>query len=72
MLQMAFHVYQFTREVIRITKIYNLLCVGCMVREILTKGHPKVVGSNFQQHPIFMNDTSNYSSQLAHFKNVYF
>ena len=42
MLQMTFHVYQITREVIRITKIYSLLCVGCMVREILTKGHPKV------------------------------
>ena len=41
-LQIAFHVYQITREVIRITKIYSLLCVGCMVREILTKGHPKV------------------------------
>ena len=42
MLQMTFHVYQITREVIRITKIYSLLCVGCMVREILTKGYPKV------------------------------
>ena len=42
MLQMTFHVYQITREVIGITKIYSLLCVGCMVREILTKGHPKV------------------------------
>ena len=42
MLQMTFHVYQITREVIGITKIYTLLCVGCMVREILTKGHPKV------------------------------
>ena len=42
MLQMAFHVYQITREVIRITKKYSSLCVGCMVREILTKGHPKV------------------------------
>ena len=41
-LEMAFHVYQITREVIRITKIYSLLCVGCMVREILTKGHRKV------------------------------
>ena len=28
MLQMTFHVYQITREVIRITKIYSLLCVG--------------------------------------------
>ena len=27
-----------TREVIGITKIYSLICVGCMVREILTKG----------------------------------
>ena len=42
MLQMTFHVYQITREVIRITKIYSLPCVGCMVREILTKGHQKV------------------------------
>ena len=42
MLQMTFHVFQITREVIRITKIYSLLCIGCMVREILTKGHPKV------------------------------
>ena len=42
MLQMTFHVYQITREVIRITKIHNLLCVGCMVREILMKDHPKV------------------------------
>ena len=42
MLQMTFHVYQITREIIRIAKIYSLLCVGCMVREILTKGHPKV------------------------------
>ena len=42
MLQMTFHVYQITHEVIRITKIYSLLCVGCMVREILTKSHPKV------------------------------
>ena len=42
MRQMTFHVYQITREVIRITKIYSLLCVGCMVREILTKCHPKV------------------------------
>ena len=42
MLQMTCHVYQITREVIRITKIYSLLCVGCMVKEILTKGHPKV------------------------------
>ena len=42
MLQMAFHVYQITREVIRITKIYSLLCAGCMAREILAKGHLKV------------------------------
>ena len=42
MLQVAFHIYQITREVIRITKIYSLLCIGCMVREIFTKGHPKV------------------------------
>ena len=28
MLQMTFRVYQITREVIRITKIYSLLCVG--------------------------------------------
>ena len=36
MLKMAFHVglYQITREVTRITNIYSLLCVGCMVREI--------------------------------------
>ena len=42
MLQVTFHVYQITREAIRITKIYSLLCVGCMVRKILTKGHLKV------------------------------
>ena len=42
MIQMTFHVYQITSKVIRITKIYSLLCVGCMVKEILTKGHPKV------------------------------
>ena len=42
MLQMTFHVHQITREVIRIRRIYSLLCVGWMVREILTKGHPKV------------------------------
>ena len=42
MLQITFYVYQITREAIRITKIYSLLCVGCMVWEILTKGHPKV------------------------------
>ena len=42
MLQMTFHVYQITREVVRITKIYSLLWVGCMVRETLTTGHPKV------------------------------
>ena len=42
MLLMTFHVYQITREVIRITKIYSLLCVGCMVRGILSKGHPEV------------------------------
>ena len=42
MLQMTFHVYQITREVKRITKIYSLLWVGCMLREVLTKGHPKV------------------------------
>ena len=42
MLQMTFRVYQITCEVARITKIYSLLYVGCMVREILTKGHPKV------------------------------
>ena len=42
MLQMIFHAYQITLEVVRITKIYSLLCVGCMIREILTKGHPKV------------------------------
>ena len=42
MLEMTFHVYQITPEIIRTTKIYSLLCVGCMVREILTKGHPKV------------------------------
>ena len=41
-LQMTFHAYQIAREVIMITKIYSLLCVGYMVREILTKGHPKV------------------------------
>ena len=56
MLQMTFHVYQITREVIRITKIYSLLCVGCMVKGNLTKGQ---VGSSFQQHPISMNDMSN-------------
>ena len=39
-----------------------------MVREILTKGQ---VGSNFQQHPICMNDISNYSSQLVHSKYIY-
>ena len=42
MLETTFHVYQITRDVIRTTKIYSFLCVGCMVREILTKGHPKV------------------------------
>ena len=43
MLQMTFHIYQITLEVIRIKKnIYSLLCVGFMVMEILTKGHPKV------------------------------
>ena len=42
MLQMTFYVYQITRGVVRITKMYRLLCLGCMVREILTKGHPKV------------------------------
>ena len=37
------YIYQITREAIKITKkIYSLLCVGCMVREILTKCHPKV------------------------------
>ena len=36
MLQMTFHVYQISRDVRRITKIYILLCAGCMVREILT------------------------------------
>ena len=40
MLEMTFHV--ITHAVIRTTKIYSLLCVVCMVREILTKGHPKV------------------------------
>ena len=30
------------------------------------------VGSNFQRHPICMNDISNCSSCLVHFKNVYF
>ena len=49
-------------------KYISLLCVGCMVREILTKGQ---VGSNFQQHPICMNDISNYSSQLVHSKYIY-
>ena len=39
---MTFLAYQITRETMRITKIYNLLGVGCMVGEILTKGHPKV------------------------------
>ena len=42
MFEMTFHVYQITCEVIRTTKIYSLLCVGCMAREILMKGHPKV------------------------------
>ena len=42
MLQMTFLVHQITREVMWNTKIYSLLCVVCMVREILTKGHPKV------------------------------
>ena len=73
MLQMTFHVNQITLEVIRITKIYSLLCVGYMVREILMKGHPKVKQDhNFQQHPICINGISNYSSQLAHSKNIYF
>ena len=38
MLQMTFHVhvYQITREV-----IHSLLCERGMVREILTKDHPK-------------------------------
>ena len=31
MLQMTYHVYQIIRQAIRITKIYGLLCVGCMV-----------------------------------------
>ena len=73
MLQMTFYIYQITREVIRITKIYSLLCLGCIVREILTKGHPKVKwGQIFKQHLICMNDISNHSSQLAHSKNIYF
>ena len=60
MLQMTFHVYQITREVIRITKT-NLLCVRCLVREILRKGHPKVkCGQIF--------NISSYSSKLAHSK----
>ena len=42
MLEMTFHVYQFTRKLIRTTKIYSLVCVGCMVKDILTEGHPKV------------------------------
>ena len=48
---MTFHVYQSTREVIRITKIYDLLCVRCMVKEILMKGHPK-----FKWGQIFNNN----------------
>ena len=72
MLQMTFHVYQITCEVIRITKIYSLLCIGCMVRKIKERSSKGQVGSNFQQHLICMNDISNYSSQLEHSKNIYF
>ena len=35
------------------------------INERSSKGQ---VGSNFQQHPICMNDISDYFSQLAHFK----
>ena len=31
-----------TRYVITITEIYSLPYVGCIVEEILAKGHPKV------------------------------
>ena len=70
---MTFHVYQITRDVIRITKIYSLLCEGCMVREILTKGHPKVkCGQISTTSDLHVYDISNYSSQLTHSKNIYF
>ena len=66
MLQMTFYVYQITREVIRITKIYSLLWVGCMVGAILTIRSSKgQVGWNFQQHLIWMNDISNYSLHIS-------
>ena len=44
-----------------------------MVKEILTKGHPKVKwGQIFNNVPICINDISNYFSQLVHVKNIYF
>ena len=42
MLETCFHVRQIARYVLRITKIYSLLCLWCMVKEILAKGQPKV------------------------------
>ena len=43
MIAYAIHRYKESCwNVTRITKIYSLLCVGHMVGEILTKGHPKV------------------------------
>ena len=41
MLEITFHVY-YSWGCKDHKKIYSLLRVGCMVREILTKGHPKV------------------------------
>ena len=47
MFKMAFHVYQITRSVIRITKIYSLLYVRLMVKEILTEVIQRSSGVKF-------------------------
>ena len=71
---MTYHAYQITREVIRIKK-NCLLCVGCMVREILTKDHPKVkwgqIFNNiwfawmiYQIIPLSLHNFKNYTFKL--------
>ena len=70
--QKCFHVCQISRYVLRITKIYGLLCLGCMVKKILAKGQPKIKLGQILQCPIYMYKVSNCSSWCVHAKYICF
>ena len=54
--QNNFYLYHFTRNVLRITKVYSFPCVSGNCEAILAKSHPKVIlCEQFQHSPIWIS-----------------